>query len=244
MQPKYFVFLLLLFAAAALLTAALRAPPAAGSPCISYVVDARRQALALYWRDEQQRRFGSIQQLKSWLTTNHRTLIFAMNGGMYKPNNSPLGLYIEKGRLLAPLAAARGSGNFYLKPNGIFYLTTNNTAVICPTANFRKNNQIAYATQSGPLLLINGVINTTFTATSPNVNIRNGAGILPDGRVLFAMSKKPINFYDFASYFKNRGCRNALYLDGLVSRTYLPAENWVQTDGDFGVIIGVTKAAD
>jgi uncharacterized protein YigE (DUF2233 family) len=29
-----------------------------------------------------------------------------------------------------------------------------------------------------------------------------------------------------------------LYLDGFVSRMYLPAENWLQTDGDFGVMIG------
>ncbi len=36
-------------------------------------------------------------------------------------------------------------------------------------------------------------------------------------------------------------CRNALYLDGLVSRTYLPAQRWIQTDGDFGVMIGVTE---
>jgi uncharacterized protein YigE (DUF2233 family) len=32
-----------------------------------------------------------------------------------------------------------------------------------------------------------------------------------------------------------------LYLDGLVSRTYLPEKEWTQTDGNFGVIIAVTK---
>jgi uncharacterized protein YigE (DUF2233 family) len=67
---------------------------------------------------------------------------------------------------------------------------------------------------------------------------------LPDGKIVFAMSKKEINFYDFANYFKSLGCKNALYLDGLVSRTYLPAENWLQMDGDFGVMIGVTKMVD
>jgi uncharacterized protein YigE (DUF2233 family) len=66
-------------------------------------------------------------------------------------------------------------------------------------------------------------------------------GILPNGHVLFAMSKKEISFYDFAEYFRRRGCRNALYLDGLVSRTYLPEKSWVQTDGDFGVMIGVVE---
>jgi uncharacterized protein YigE (DUF2233 family) len=59
--------------------------------------------------------------------------------------------------------------------------------------------------------------------------------------LVFAMSKKEINFYDFAKYFKDLGCKNALYLDGFVSRTYLPEKNWKQEDGDFGVIIGVVK---
>jgi uncharacterized protein YigE (DUF2233 family) len=55
------------------------------------------------------------------------------------------------------------------------------------------------------------------------------------------MSKEGINFYDFAEYFQALGCRNALYLDGYVSRTYLPSENWIQTDGNFAVIIGAAK---
>ena len=55
------------------------------------------------------------------------------------------------------------------------------------------------------------------------------------------MSKQEVNFYDFAEFFMSIGCKNALYLDGFVSRTYLPDENWQQLDGNFGVIIGVTK---
>ena len=58
------------------------------------------------------------------------------------------------------------------------------------------------------------------------------------------MSKVGVNFYDFANYFKRIGCKNALYLDGFVSRTYLPEKEWIQTDGNFGVIVGVTIAAD
>ena len=80
-----------------------------------------------------------------------------------------------------------------------------------------------------------------FKKGSSNVQIRNGVGILPDGNLIFAMSKEPVNFYDFAQYFESLGCKNALYLDGFVSRTYLPSKNWIQDDGDFGVIIGVTN---
>ncbi len=93
----------------------------------------------------------------------------------------------------------------------------------------------------GPMLVVDGKIHDAFKAGSMNLNIRNGVGILPDNRIIFAMSKTEINFYAFANYFKSMGCKNALYLDGLVSRIYLPEQDWIQIDGNFGVIIGVTS---
>jgi uncharacterized protein YigE (DUF2233 family) len=125
-----------------------------------------------------------------------------------------------------------------LQPNGVFYLTTGRRAGICATGEFRGKEGVAYATQSGPLLLVSGQINPLFTPGSANVVVRNGVGLRPDGRVVFAMSRGPVNFYDFAAFFKSRGCYEALYLDGFVSRLYLPAQGWRQLDGDFGVIIG------
>ena len=186
-------------------------------------------------------KFKSIKNLKTWLELKHQRLLFAMNGGMYKRDNSPQGLYIENKRAITPLDTLTGSGNFYLKPNGVFYLTTDHVAFICVSADFNDNGKIKYATQSGPMLVIDGQIHPAFKEGSTNLNIRNGVGILPGNKVLFAMSKKEINFYDLATYFKNMGCKNALYLDGLVSRTYLPEKHWIQTDGNFGVIIGVTE---
>ena len=55
------------------------------------------------------------------------------------------------------------------------------------------------------------------------------------------MSKQRINFYDFVKYFKSKSCKNELYLDGFVSKTYLPQKNWVSGDGDFEVIIAEIK---
>lgn len=134
-----------------------------------------------------------------------------------------------------------GYGNFYLQPNGIFFIDNKNQAKICITPNFRKDSSIMYATQSGPMLIINDTIHPKFIKGSSNLHIRNGVGILLDGNLLFAMSKKEINFYDLATYFKDNGCKNALYLDGFVSRTYLPSKNWNQLDGGFGVIIGEVR---
>ena len=207
---------------------------------ITYTVDLKKQNLKFYWKDDKQQNFKSIHNLKTWLEKSNKKLEFAMNGGMYKEDHSPLGLYIEDKKIIRPLNTKTGNGNFYLKPNGVFYITADSTPAICNTTDFINNGKIKYATQSGPMLVIDGKIHPEFKEGSTNLNIRNGVGILPDNRILFAMSKEGINFYDFANYFKSMGCKNALYLDGFVSRTYLPAENWIQTDGDFGAMIGVT----
>jgi uncharacterized protein YigE (DUF2233 family) len=207
---------------------------------VSYIVDPKKQDIQLYWKNDQQEIFKSIARLKNWLSKKNRKLVFAMNAGMYKPDHSPQGLYIEDQQLITPLDTASGSGNFYLKPNGVFYITVDNIAAVCTTEAFPANEKIKYATQSGPMLVTDGKIHPAFIKGSNNLNIRNGVGILQGNRIIMAMSNKEINLYDFAAFFKSMGCQNALYLDGLVSRTYLPEQNWMQTDGNFGVIIGVT----
>jgi len=206
---------------------------------VSYVVDPRVLDLQFYWKDDSGHIFGSIQHLKDYLEHKHKKLVFAMNGGMFKADNSSVGLFIQQQHTVAPLDTATGSGNFYLMPNGVLYITNENKAVICTTANFKNDGEIRFATQSGPMLLIDGVFHPAFKKGSTNINIRNGVGILPNNQLVFAMSKEAINFYDLADYFKSLGCQNALYLDGFVSRTYLPEKDWAQTDGNFGVIIGV-----
>lgn len=207
---------------------------------VSYVAEA--SDIKFYWKDDNGQILRSLQNLKTFIESKNQELKFAMNGGMYLKDNSPQGLFVQSSTIIKPLDTLSGTGNFYLKPNGVFYLTTDNRAIVCQTQDFINNDKINFATQSGPMLLIDGQIHSAFKKGSVNLNIRNGVGILPNGKVLFAMSKQEINFYDFAEFFKSMGCKNALYLDGFVSRTYLPDENWSQLDGNFGVIIGVTKS--
>lgn len=208
---------------------------------VSYVVNPKKDKIDFYWKNQYGERYGSLQKLKTEIEKTDRKLLFAMNGGMYDTEGKPIGLYIDNGNEIVPVNKKNGHGNFHLKPNGIFAITKSGKAIISATENFVSSNNIKYATQSGPMLLIDGKLHPAFNKGSANVHTRNGVGILPDGKILFAMSKTKINFYDFAQYFKSKGCNNALYLDGFVSRTYLPEKNWVQTDGNFGVIIGVTK---
>ncbi|MEO8769635.1 MAG: phosphodiester glycosidase family protein [Ferruginibacter sp.] len=208
---------------------------------IGYQVDIKKQNLKLYWKDKNNQPIKSLGNLKNFLAKNKQELVFAMNAGMYQTDNTPLGLFIQEHKMITALNKRSGNGNFYLKPNGVFYISMDNEATICKTEDFVDNGKIKYATQSGPMLVINGKVHSAFNTGSTNLNIRNGVGILPNNELIFAMSKTGISFYDFANYFKNLGCKNALYLDGFVSRTYLPEMNWIQFDGNFGVMIGVTR---
>lgn len=206
---------------------------------VSYTTSAA--GIAFHWKDDKGHIFRSIQNLKRYIESKQKELLFAMNAGMYTTEYSPLGLYIENGKVHSPLNTRSGSGNFHLKPNGVFYITQTNKAVVCKTEEFKDNGSIKFATQSGPMLIIDGEFHPAFKKGSANLNIRNGVGILPDNRVVFVISRQPVNFYDFAAYFKELGCKNALYLDGFVSRAYIPDKKWQQLGGDFGVIISVSK---
>jgi uncharacterized protein YigE (DUF2233 family) len=240
-SKKYALPVIILLAAFPLLIALTAKQQPTDTLVLSYIVDLQKQDLQLYWKNDKGELLENFKNLSSFVESKKQKLLFAMNAGMYKLDQTPQGLYIQQGNLLSPLDTSTGKGNFYLKPNGIFYITADNKPVVCQTTRFKMNKHINYATQSGPMLVIDGNIHPAFKEGSKNLNIRNGVGILPDNKIIFAMSKKEINFYDFAMYFKNLGCKNALYLDGFVSRVYLPEKKWMQTDGNFGVMIGVTK---
>ncbi len=205
---------------------------------ICYELDPQKQEIQFFWKSENGKVFKNIETLKKNLESKGLKLVFAMNGGMFLKDYSPQGLYIENRKLLSKLNTIKdGYGNFYMQPNGVFYLDGVNEPKVCRTKDFKYNENIKFATQSGPMLVVDGKIHSKFTMGSKNKHIRNGVGVLPNGNLLFAMSKEKINFYDFATFFKSKGCKNALYLDGFVSRTYLPSKNWEQTDGTYAIII-------
>jgi uncharacterized protein YigE (DUF2233 family) len=208
---------------------------------VSYTINLKEHNFRMYWKNENDEIIRSIQNLKDYLFRRNEELVFAMNGGMYMENRHPLGLFIEDGVVKRKLNEAKGTGNFYLMPNGVFYIRSNGEGYICKTSDFALNETIVYATQSGPMLVVEGKINSAFTKGSSNVNIRNGVGILPDNKIIFAISKSEVNLYDFAEFFLSKGCKNALYLDGYISKMYCPENNMTSLDGDFGVILGVSK---
>lgn len=237
MRPR--VYWILVVALFPVWGAFVQAPP----QIAARVVDPTRESITTYWKDAQGHIMGNIGTLKTKVEAEERELLFAMNGGMYMADHSPVGLYIEDGRILQRIdRRTEGRGNFYLQPNGVFGLRMDGSAFVKTTAAMQDMRHVRYATQSGPLLVSNGVINALFTPGSKNLNIRNGVGVRVDGTVVFAISTEPINFHDFATWFAEQGCSDALYLDGAVSKAYIPEAGVQGLDGELGVLIGISKA--
>jgi uncharacterized protein YigE (DUF2233 family) len=200
--------------------------------------------IAFYWKSSG-KHIKNISKLKELLDNQNNKLLFATNGGMFDKKLSPIGLFVENGQLIKSLNTKvlkpeEDMTNFYLQPNGVFYITNDNKTGVCKTKEYPKVSNVKFATQSGPMLVIDGEINKIFDPNSHNFNIRNGVGILPNKELIFAISLNKVSFYDFARYFKEQGCSNALFLDGYVSKAFIPKQGIEQMCGELGVLIGIT----
>lgn len=182
------------------------------------------QDLRLWLRDSDGSPIGTFGRLKSTAETDGKHLVFAMNAGMYHPDRSPVGLYIENGTEISPLVHSRSGGNFGLAPNGVFCIMADRFSVI-ETGRFERNRpDCLYATQSGPMLVIDGELHPRFLENSDSTYVRNGVGVSADGKhAVLAISDGAVNFHTFARLFRDAlDIPQALYFDGSVSRLYAP----------------------
>ncbi|MEM8770504.1 MAG: phosphodiester glycosidase family protein [Pseudomonadota bacterium] len=176
------------------------------------------------------------------LARNDEKLVFAMNAGMYHKDRSPVGYYRENDRDIAALNTNDGPGNFHLKPNGVFYVAPDGRAFVEETGTFLKIRQSPpkYATQSGPMLVIDDRIHPRFLPQSDSLKRRNGVGVTKTGEVFFVITDNPVRFYDFAVFFRDElKTPNALYLDGTISRLYAPELGRNDPGAAMGPIVGV-----
>lgn len=167
--------------------------------------------------------YGNFSVVEADLGANGQKLGFAMNAGMYRPDRAPVGLYIEDGKEISAIVTRDGPGNFGLLPNGVFCIG-DRFQVIESRRFDAERPTCRFATQSGPMLVIDGALHPDFLSASPSLNIRNGVGVTADGlRAYFVISNEPVNFHRFARFFRDAlGLPNALFLDGSISRLYAP----------------------
>ncbi|WP_430465478.1 phosphodiester glycosidase family protein [Tabrizicola sp.] len=183
--------------------------------------------------------YGSFAAVDVALRARGKQLAFAMNAGMFHADLAPVGLYIENWIQSARLITSDGPGNFGLLPNGVFCAGVG-FSVIESRAYAEARPPCRYASQSGPMLVIDGALHPRFVEGSDSLNYRNGVGVTEDGRALFAISNEVVNFHSFARLFRDAlGTPNALFFDGSVSRLYAPMLERHDAGFPMGPMIGV-----
>lgn len=230
-------------------TLVLLASPAAAVTCEDVMfrdtsftictVDVASEDLRLFHRNAD----GDVYGHFSAIEDDVGPLAFAMNAGMYHDDRSAVGLFREAGEDQAPLILSDGPGNFGLLPNGVLCINDTQAWVYESNRYFISARYCESATQSGPMLVIDGELHPRFIPNGSSKHIRNGVGVSPDERTAyFAISNEPVNFHDFGSMFRDYlAVDNALYFDGKVSRLYAPALNRSDFGWQLGPMVGVVE---
>jgi uncharacterized protein YigE (DUF2233 family) len=212
-------------------------------------VDASASGLRLFWKDGEGKPFRNFSNVAKAIEGGGGELLFALNGGMYQRDFTPVGLHIEDGQELRPADRASVEGppakvpNFYKKPNGVFFIGEGKAGILPTEVFLQKRPEARFATQSGPMLVIENELHPALIPGSTDKTRRSGVGICAEGQVRFAVSDDAVNFHDFARLFRDGlGCRDALFLDGGRGvGLYVPSlgrNDW-SWYGGYGPIIGL-----
>lgn len=208
---------------------------------VCQVEAAQEPDLRLWFRDGDGAALNSFGNVRKTLAPGE-DLAFAMNAGMFHPDYRPVGLLVIDGQQISPLNPHAGAGNFGMLPNGVFCTGAGRPFQVIESRAFAAAGQACrLATQSGPMLVIDGQLHPRFLANSDSRHIRNGVGVAPDGQTAwFAISDRPVTFHEFGRLFRDGlGARDALYLDGAISRLYAPGLNRADFGRSMGPIIGL-----
>ncbi len=196
-----------------------------GSRFIVCTYDATRHDLRLASRGAEGEYLRDFDALNEMLGRDSARLRFAMNAGMFNDAGAPIGLYVEDTVERHRLRLTDGPGNFHMKPNGVFWQSADGAVHVTSSEEFAAAEHDArWATQSGPMLVIDGDLHPRFQHDGPSRYIRNGVGVRDERHAYFVISSGAVSFGRFARFFRDElGCRDALFFDGAVSSLWAPS---------------------
>lgn len=198
--------------------------------------------VGVLWKPVAGEPFGSFENARRHLVRQGKTPVFLTNAGIYQMGAIPCGLHVEDGIERHPLNQADAPGNFFLKPNGVFFIESGKASILRTEDYVLKKPKPALAVQSGPMLLIRGSRHPAFREGSASKLVRNGVGVDDQGRVVFAITDKGqlVNFWDFSGLFLKLGCKDALFLDGDISQMVVNPGETIRSN-QFAAMFHITK---
>ena len=205
----------------------------------------REPALRLWQDDAKGKPLRNFNNVRTTLGQGE-SLAFAMNAGMYHADYRPVGLLVIDGVELQPIVTGASRDNFGMLPNGVFCTGGARPFQVIESRAFADARpDCRLATQSGPMLVIDGDLHPRFLVDSDSRHVRNGVGVSPDGQTAwFAISDRAVTFHEFGRLFRDGlGVRDALYFDGSISRLYAPGVNRADFGRSLGPIIGLVDSA-
>jgi uncharacterized protein YigE (DUF2233 family) len=145
------------------------------------------------------------------------------------------GLLIDDFSVKKSINDQNGNGNFYLKPNACLLINRHDANLTSTDATL-VDTSIRLAIQSGPMLIKQSLICSSFNPNSVNRNMRSGAGIYttPTNQkyIVFAVSETPVSFFELAEFFYYKfNCSNALSLESANCAIYFPSYNFQSVQG-------------
>lgn len=214
-----------------------------GNSYTTCTVDLNREELRLFLNDDMGAPYGQFSSIDRALADKDQQLAFATNGGMYHDDRRPVGHYVEDGMQIMRVVPNAGPGNFGLLPNGVLCIGQGWVRVIETLRFLEEQPACDHASQSGPMLVIDGALHPKFRADSSSRFIRNGVGSSTDGtKAVFVISNNSVTFHEFGSYFRDvLGIDQALFIDGNVSRLHAPSIGRSDGGRRLGPIVGVVE---
>lgn len=216
-----------------------------GAKILTYTIPPSK--VELYWGNSAGKPFRQFSVLQGHLEKQGKRLRFIMNAGLFEEDGRPCGLLVSDSKVVRSVNTANGEGNFYLKPNGVFFIDDKGAHILSTDEYVAGDFTPRVAVQSGPLLLDRGKTHHAFRIGSKNRLHRNGVGVLRDGSVLFAITafdrENSVNFYQFTEFFREQGCASALFLDGDISMMFVDPKEPIRPGNFFGGIFAITEPA-
>lgn len=184
--------------------------------------------------------FGTIE---GWAAgKNESAIAFVTNAGIFGDDLKPIGYFVENADRLVELNRADGEGNFFIKPNGVFFGTAGEWQIIDTDTFLRTiGTRPQFGTQSGPMLVIDSNLHPQIQDDGPSQTIRNGVGLDNDGKAHFVISDAPLSFGKLARFFRDElETPNAMLLDAGNSALWHP-ESGRMDAGRVGPLIVVER---